>query len=349
MISNGMQLTTNDKVQSSSREHYIDILRAIGLFLLMLAHVHPNVFVQQFRCFDVPLMLLISGYVAKYDPKEGLIKFYIKRALRLIVPVYLYLISLFSLWYLASLINLLTLPENFYSILINSFLLLNENSIGFVWIIRVFIYMMLITPLIFKLKLEPIKNVLMVIFVLTVFSVLSEIYYMSFESDSIVWILNKEVFMYAITYSIVFVVGRCMKVSNFKQFHLVFVISLLIFLLTLFFHLINSSSLIITDYKYPPRIYFITYGIVLSLIFLRTFKKFLPLNFKGSVILSFIGSNTIWIYLWHIPVQEIINSFNLHWIFKWPTLVIISCAIFYVQYIVVNKFFPLKIKKYFVG
>jgi len=48
-------------MQNSSRVVQIDILRFIGLSLIVFAHVKPPTILFEIRSFDVPLMLFISG------------------------------------------------------------------------------------------------------------------------------------------------------------------------------------------------------------------------------------------------------------------------------------------------
>ena len=45
------------------RKTNIDILKVVGLFCIILAHVNPNKYIFQLRNFDVVLMILISSYL----------------------------------------------------------------------------------------------------------------------------------------------------------------------------------------------------------------------------------------------------------------------------------------------
>lgn len=48
------------------RNTYIDFLRFIGLTLIILAHVKAPVWITELRCFDVPLMVFVSGISFKF-------------------------------------------------------------------------------------------------------------------------------------------------------------------------------------------------------------------------------------------------------------------------------------------
>ena len=43
---------------------YIDFLKLLGLFCIILAHVNPPAIIMQIRNFDVPLMVILSGFLA---------------------------------------------------------------------------------------------------------------------------------------------------------------------------------------------------------------------------------------------------------------------------------------------
>ena len=45
------------------REKKIDVLKFIGLFCIILAHVNPPQIIFQIRNFDVVLMILLSAYL----------------------------------------------------------------------------------------------------------------------------------------------------------------------------------------------------------------------------------------------------------------------------------------------
>ena len=45
------------------RDNKVDILRALAILLVMLAHVSPPEWLMQLRTFDVVLLFLLSGGV----------------------------------------------------------------------------------------------------------------------------------------------------------------------------------------------------------------------------------------------------------------------------------------------
>lgn len=58
------------------------------------------------------------------------------------------------------------------------------------------------------------------------------------------------------------------------------------------------------SYKYPPRIYYISYALSITYtlwIFRGHLEKWCT-NLHLAKFLQFVGSHSIWIYFWHIPI-----------------------------------------------
>lgn len=93
------------------RDKTIDIMRVIGIMLIILAHVSPPEFLFQLRTFDVPMMIFISGmsyYVA--SKKDVKIVPYVKsRFRRLVVPAWIFITLFYITIYVFN-------PEKFYDI-----------------------------------------------------------------------------------------------------------------------------------------------------------------------------------------------------------------------------------------
>ena len=75
------------------RDPSIDLLRFIGLTMIILAHIglsRSTSLLFQLRSFDVPLMVFTSGLAFSGRNTGAYLLFIGKRTLRLIVPVYLF-------------------------------------------------------------------------------------------------------------------------------------------------------------------------------------------------------------------------------------------------------------------
>ena len=79
----------------------IDILKTIGIFCIILAHVCKSKFILQSRNFDVPLMVICSAFL--YKSQYGFdIKRVFKRIIRLVIPVWIFFVCFFLYKYIIS-------------------------------------------------------------------------------------------------------------------------------------------------------------------------------------------------------------------------------------------------------
>lgn len=70
-----------------TRDIKIDFIRFIGISLIILAHASPPNWLFQLRNFDVPLMVVLSGYLYSMKSKKSNqlnLQYIIKRFKRLV-------------------------------------------------------------------------------------------------------------------------------------------------------------------------------------------------------------------------------------------------------------------------
>lgn len=334
------------------RDLSIDYLRFIGLSLIILAHATAPFTITQLRCFDVPLMIFISGLTAakKIIPNYG--KYIISRTERLLVPVYIfitfYLLLLFtaqSLGFIPTYVNL--------KMVIDSYLLL--GGIGYVWIIRVFLLMMLVTPLLVHFEIYC-KNNIFYGFICLVLLVLNDLILNVFVNplqDSCLKTIIEEYIIYLLGYSSLFMLGLRMRYISRKvmRWYVLFVVLLLIAGILIYKDIHGFPIEISPIYKYPPQSFYLIYGAIISILlwnFKNSILKFMAIT-KLSSLATFIGQNTIWIYLWHIPFVIFANKFVNDWMIRYIIIYSVSLLIFRVQYFTVNKANNKTLTKYFIG
>lgn len=56
-----MKFRIFEKQPTMNRDISIDLLRFVGLSCIIFAHIDAPFVLNQLRCFDVPLMLFVSG------------------------------------------------------------------------------------------------------------------------------------------------------------------------------------------------------------------------------------------------------------------------------------------------
>lgn len=78
------------------RKDYIDLLKTIGIFGIIAAHVGSPQWVMMIRNFDVPLLVILSGLLSRGKSKSGWIPYVFKRVKRLLIPTYVFLTFYFT-------------------------------------------------------------------------------------------------------------------------------------------------------------------------------------------------------------------------------------------------------------
>ncbi len=317
------------------RNIQLDFLRFIGISCIILAHQDIPSFLFQLRNFDVPLMVLVSGisYVRFSEKHYKSYFIYLKnRFIRLVIPTWLFLIfyNFFLYIYSSASVN--------YANLFKQFMLVGGTDIG-VWIIRVFASMAIIAPVISFYNNKCEKNIQYYLSFVSILIFYIFIYYISkkFTPQSIFDLLNLIIFP-TVGYSLLLWHG--MRIDKFDKKNLKFQIFLSASIFTaLFFYLyFKDHSLVQTQlYKYPPRPYYLLYAMMISILLYHLSENFsIPL----TKFVQFIGSSTLWIYLWHWFVMRLYNhfQFNFHYIINYLVVYTLSVFIVYIQYRIVLIF-----------
>lgn len=326
--------------KDTKRDTYIDFLRALGLLLLIGVHVNAPEWYKPLRSFDVPLMVFISAVC--YKPIQGgYLAYGVKRLKRIYIPVFIFLCILFSITGIVS-----TVTD--YSIftpskIVGSFLLLNSPSIGYVWIMRVFLLMALITPFLDRVvkKVNWIIILLIIGLMILLQSVIVQSVYF-IVNPAISFIFN-EIIVYTIGYSPLVMLG--LGISQFKKNELI--ISILVLgLSVLACTIYNDWNFIPNQYKYPPTTFYIVYGLFASCL-LWSFKNILS-PYILSPFVIYLSRNSMWLYLWHIVPVYMIAPFNCipnTWFLRYLIVVAIAIGLYWI-YSQLTVYIPDRYRKY---
>ncbi len=316
------------------RDNRIDILRFLGLAMIILAHIGPPDILFQLRNFDVPLMLMVSGmsFGLSYTGKVSYLTYIWKRVKRLLFPVWLFLTIYFIVLFLfapdSSEIQANTIFR-YYKL---------DNGIGYVWIFRVFLLVALVSPLIY-LYHKKIDSHFRYLLMLALFFALYELLrYVSLPY--IQWGTGRNVSLithYLIPYSILFALGLRIPLLTKRQVLYISIINLaLLILIGLGLFLAYGEFIPTIKFKYPPSIYYFSYAVFVSCllwVYSLPIEKILE-KIKLTRLIFFISHNTIWIYLWHIPFIKILQ---MNFALKYIVIFSISVTIVYCQVWFVNN------------
>lgn len=316
------------------RDSRIDILRFIGLAMIIFCHVRPPGFLFQLRNFDVPLMVLVSGmsFGMSFNSNEPYIAYLWKRFKRLIFPVWIFL----TIYFTAQHIFFSESTELNFKFIFNSYLFV--GGIGYLWIIRVFLLVALVSPLLYYLnkKCHSYKKTLVIVFISFFSYEILRYFSLPYIQEGAGKIVSLYV-LYIIPYAIIFYLGLLMLQMNKRQIYTFCIINLFIFILIGLLLFIYNGKIIKTQtFKYPPSIYYFSYALFVSNFLWLCINQidclFEKINIKNLVL--FIANNSIWIYLWHIPLIKVINT---NFFLKYFAVFAIAASITYIQVWGVNN------------
>ena len=310
------------KFDNRKRIGYIDFLKFIALTGIIIAHVDSPNWMMMFRSFDVPCMVILSAFLAersyqKYETKNfsTISKYYISRIKRLVIPTWIFLCFYFFI--------LIVFFKERYSIKIYVFsFFLTRYGIGYVWIILIYLYGALLVPLFDKIGLS-IKS----IFLLSVVYFVYEIVY--YFKVGVQYKFIDTTFYYIIPYGFLTYLGYNYRRMKIFTKYFIFIISGCLFLALAFFYYIKCGSFQRVDItKYPPRLYYLCYGICCSVGLLLLCEKN-NLKIYNNSIVKFISIHSMWIYLWHILVLKFYDIFGFWkiWYIKLFFVYVVSIVI----------------------
>ena len=316
------------------RDIRVDLLRTLGLAMIILAHVGPPALIMQLRNFDVPLMILVSGMSFCLSYKQEAYGHYLwKRIKRLVFPVWIFLTIYFGV---VDFFHLSMIKLSFNTVL-RSYLLI--DGIGYVWIIKVFLLVAAVSPFIYQVHRKiPINTiylalVLIVLSCYEIFRIMSQDFFATDAGQSIASVTH-----YLIPYSLIFAIGLRLPFMTFKEILWCMAIALGFFIsLAIYFWHLEGSFVPTQFYKYPPTLYYFSYAVAISCAAWALSGQVVALLNKAPILknlILFIAQNSIWIYLWHIPFIKVIHT---HFPLKFSIVLAIACAITFVQVWIVNN------------
>ena len=314
---------------SFKRDNRLDILRAFSILLILLAHVNNvPIFIKNIRTFDVPLMAMLLGSSYQITKKNygGYTQYIYKRFKRLILPTWIFLIILLCTIYIATKF----VHVDFFSAktILRTFILL--DGIGYVWIIRIFFTIALISPALDIINNHASKfyqKILLILFGLL-------IQYALCSYGPIENVLYREMIGNTFGYMILALLGMIIIAQSLIQNFIIAALGLFLFIIT---GIGNGFELIYLN-KYPPNIYFFGYGIMVSvgLFIILTLLNVNSMKIPMSV--KFLSVHSMSIYYWHIPLIIFISTINLgaNWLIIYLLVLSISMGITIIN----NKYIP---------
>ena len=299
-----------------SRDKYIDFLRFVGLAMIVLAHVKAPFTIHQIRCFDVPLMLFVSGLAYGNKTVNGISFKYSKKCET-------------------------TLSKTNV-----------KTKIKTAEMIVMIVLVMFATPILIKIN-NKLSNLFFLILIIALFFIQEGLISITqYFTNPQVNNIYTETIPYLFGYSIPFLFGLRLRQCERKNEHLF--LSLIILtsfaFLAIYIKRFGTPIAITPTFKYPPHSYFLIYGLLVSAILWKS-RIFLS-NLTKIKLFTFIGENTIWIYIWHIVFVSFANIYIENWMIKYILVISLAVLVYYIQYSIVNRLLNKTQRpylKYFIG
>lgn len=315
------------------RDEKVDFLRFVGLAMIILAHIGPPAILHQLRNFDVPLMLMVAGMSFGLSYRGESYGAYLwQRVNRLVFPVWIFLSIYFSLLYWTGFPTALPTPETITS----SYLLL--SGIGYVWIIRVFLLVALVAPLIARVDRQIHSHSRYFLTTAAIY-LFYELLLMATTPmiDSLAGRIFEGSVLYLLPYGLIFWIGMRLPALSRSQVAGLTLGAVAVFAtLGSLLYLKLGKFIPTQDFKYSPSAYYLSYALAVStflwLISGRAVNAIADAKLMPPV--QFVARNSIWIYLWHIPL---LDAIHLKLALKYPAVFLMATLITLAQVRLVER------------
>ena len=290
------------------RDRDIDNLRGFAIILMILTHsLVPYLSEKNFYSiwnwshFSVPLFIFSSIIIFFAKPPDlnwkNILGYIKKRFKRLLVPYYIFVAIYFFCRYF-----LFTHKLEPKYILSSIYFAWGDSA----WLVLLFLYLSILSPLLFSLK----KKHTLFFYLYGVVCIVSTIYFSrnNFNDYRIIMWLPWSIFLFFCYYFI-------KLKDNKKSVFFLFITSGILFIfLSVFGFYRNDYSLY--DNKYPPDIYYLSFGLVLtSFLYLISSKGFFK-KMRTENILAFFSRNSYTLFFIQFLMLDIFKWTKFHEIFS---------------------------------
>lgn len=168
----------------------------------------------------------------------------------------------------------------------------------------IYLYSALLIPFFSKIKLSA-KGIIIIVVTYCLYEL---IYYFQIGID------NKfldTTFFYIVPYGLITYLGYNFCQMSKRTKYAIAIAAFLIFtLFGMYYWVINGAPQSVQIVKYPPRLYYLGYGVAWSFFLLLFCEKY-TFKIYDNPIIKFISVHSLGIYLWHILVLSMYNTLKL--------------------------------------
>lgn len=286
-----------------TRNNRIDVMRTIGLLCIILAHVSPPAKLYDLRNFDVVCMIIVMTMsYALSSSEDRYLRYLVKRIKRLLLPTWLFLTVFFIIFNFLSRYNdAIIFTKDVY---VRSYGLI--DGIGYVWIIRVYLLIAIISPIIRKISNSVESNWVYLLFIIMTYFSYEWLLCQNFSNEHAMFFVS--VYLnYAMGFGVIALLAYRYSKFSILQKLVVIMGNLVVFAL----HILRNGYVSTQTQKYPPRLYYIAYGVFISLLLYEL------LNVRGIKLMCkwkwiiWLSKNSLWVYFWHIIPIKLVEYYDL--------------------------------------
>lgn len=331
------------------RNNTIDVMRGLGLLAIMLSYIALPYTLYELICADVPLMLFCSGLACSGKTIDHYGRYVLHRVLRLLVPAYIFGVFLYVVLYGTAFIRTGVLAIDWNDI-VRSVCMKTGATLGYLWILKAFLLVMLVTPLMLRYQRLASRIVLLVPLVLVGFAVQSLLIK---AAAPVTQPLLRDVItdhvLVLTGYSLVFFAG--LGFSHHKVFStgwLAVSFAALVLVLAAFVYRYGGlpHHFLSRQLKYPPSFWYLTYGLSASVLLWVFCNKFRGLTDRLRLT-AWTGRNSLWLFLWHVACLYFAKNATGHWWLNGIILLLSTFCIFLVQQWLVSRCSSAFVKRFF--
>lgn len=307
----------------AKKKHNSRYIKSKWYFRCDFGSHEPPDWLFNIRVFDVCMLVYASGLTLKYhgNTLTEYLLYIIKRFRRLILPTWFFLIGYFLMCYCMSFYD----AQWKYSIsdYIKSFTF--TGGIDYIWIIRVYFLIAIISPVIVKVGESSIFKKHCFICLTGLLLINEALVYVGNQiKHDTVQKLYYGFFVYTLEYSIVQITAY---VSRKIRTGKLFCTTSVMFLMVWMVNGLSSPQ----NAKYPPQALYLLYGLSISLA-VCCFVDILNLQIKGSIksVVEWLSQNSLTIYFYHIIPVSIFEKGNydeMHYLMKYILTVTSACIL----------------------
>lgn len=305
------------------RKYNLDVLKFIGIFCIVLAHVKPPTVLFQLRNFDVILMIMISSYLYFISTNKQKFSTYIfKRFNRLVIPTWIFLTIFFIINYFFK------FQKVDLKIIIDSFIL--NDGIKYVWIVRIYMIVALLLPFV-KYLIDKFNINYIYFFSAFVYIIYEILCYLGLFNN----IILNYLFAYVVPCYIVILITYFIINSDSKKVLKFSFLNFLVFVVLMVIIYFELGVFKNTNYmKYPFRLYYLSYAIALSGLLIVIFRNNKITNLFYNKFIGFMSNNSLWFYLWHILFVKTIKFES--WILTFIVIFGLTFMVVYIQGLIIK-------------